>query len=52
MKSLSIVTTYSPRYWPLPIQKSIESTLENWPGHARILVYPDDQSQCMENDRL
>ena len=52
MKSLTIVTTYSPRYWPLPIQKSIESTLENWPGHARILVYPDDQTQCMEDDRL
>ena len=52
MKSLTIVTTYSPRYWPLPIQKSIESTLENWPGHARILVYPDDQTQCMEHERL
>ena len=52
MKSLTIVTTYSPRYWPLPIQKSIESTLENWPDHARILVYPDDQTQCMKDDRL
>ena len=52
MKSLTIVTTYSPRYWPLPIQKSIESTLENWPGHAKILVYPDDQTQCMSHNRL
>ena len=28
MKSLSIVTTYSPRYWPLPIKKSIEMASE------------------------
>ena len=52
MKSLSIVTTYSPRYWPLPIKKSIESTLENWPEHAEILVYPDDATQCMDDKRL
>ena len=52
MKSLTIVTTYGPRYWPLPIQKSIESTLENWPDHAKILVYPDDQTQCMSHSRL
>ena len=51
MKSLSIVTTYSPRYWPLPIQKSIESTIENWPEHANILAYPDDMSQQLDLPR-
>ena len=45
MKSLTIVTTWGPKYWPNPVQAGIQSTVKNWPGHAKILLYPDDMSQ-------
>ena len=47
MKSLTIVSTYSPRYFPLPVTKSLETTAKNWPSHAKILVYPDNMSQTL-----
>ena len=45
MKSLTIVSTWGPKYWPNPVQAGIQSTIKNWPGHAKILYYPDDMSQ-------
>ena len=45
MKSLTIVTTWGSKYWPNPVQAGIQSTVKNWPGHAKILLYPDDMSQ-------
>ncbi len=47
MKSLTICTTYGTKYWPLPIQKALQTIEKNWPGHAEVLVYPDDMSQQM-----
>ena len=52
MKSLTIASTYGTRYWPLPIQKSLETTEANWPSHAKVLVYPDDMSQTVKKDRF
>ena len=52
MKSLTIATTWGPKYWPNPVQKCIESTVENWPKHANILYYPDDMSQQLPLDRV
>ena len=51
MKSLTIVTTWGPKYWPKPVQAGIKSTVENWPGHAKILLYPDDMSQQLDLPR-
>ena len=51
MKSLTIVTTWGPKYWPRPVQASIQSTVKNWPGHAKILLYPDDMSQQLDLPR-
>ena len=45
MKSLTVVTTWGSKYWPNPVQAGIHSTVQNWPGHAKILLYPDDMSQ-------
>ena len=45
MKSLTVVTTWGSKYWPNPVQAGIQSTVKNWPGHAKILLYPDDMSQ-------
>ena len=45
MKSLTIVTTWGSKYWPNPVQAGIQSTVKNWPSHAKILLYPDDMSQ-------
>ena len=51
MKSLTIVTTWGPKYWPRPVQAGIQSTVKNWPGHAKILLYPDDMSQQLNLPR-
>jgi hypothetical protein len=51
MKSLTIVTTWGPKYWPKPVQAGIQSTVKNWPGHAKILLYPDDMSQQLKLPR-
>ena len=51
MKSLTIVTTWGPKYWPNPVQAGIQSTVKNWPGHAKILLYPDDMSQQLKLPR-
>ena len=51
MKSLTIVSTWGPKYWPNPVQAGIQSTIENWPGHAKILYYPDDMSQQIDLPR-
>jgi len=51
MKSLTIVTTWGPKYWPKPVQAGIQSTVKNWPGHAKILLYPDDMSQQLDLPR-
>ena len=51
MKSLTIVTTWGTKYWPNPVQPCIESTINNWPDHAKILLYPDDMSQQINSDR-
>ena len=51
MKSLTIVTTWGPKYWPKPVQAGIQSTVKNWPAHAKILLYPDDMSQQLELPR-
>ena len=51
MKSLTIVTTWGTKYWPNPVQPCIESTIKNWPDHAKILLYPDDMSQQINSDR-
>ena len=51
MKSLTIVTTWGTKYWPSPVQAGLESTLKNWPDHAKILLYPDDISQQLELPR-
>ena len=45
MKSLTVVTTWGSKYWPNPVQAGIQSTVKNWPGHAKIRLYPDDMSQ-------
>ena len=51
MKSLTIVTTWGTKYWPNPVQKCLESTVKNWPDHAKILAYPDDMSQQLKLPR-
>ena len=51
MKSLTIVSTWGPKYWPNPVQAGIQSTIKNWPGHAKILYYPDDMSQQIDLPR-
>jgi len=51
MKSLTIVTTWGTKYWPTPVQTDLESTIKNWPGHAKILLYPDDMSQQLKLPR-
>ena len=51
MKSLTIVTTWGTKYWPKPVQAGIQSTVKNWPAHAKILLYPDDMSQQMQLPR-
>ena len=51
MKSLTIATTWGTKYWPNPVQPCIESTIKNWPDHAKILLYPDDMSQQINSDR-
>ena len=51
MKSLTIVSTWGPKYWPNPVQAGIKSTIKNWPGHAKILYYPDDMSQQIDLPR-
>ena len=51
MKSLTIVTTWGTKYWPSPVQAGLESTVKNWPGHAKILLYPDDMSQQLKLPR-
>ncbi len=45
MKSLTIVTTWGTKYWPSPVQAGLQSTIKNWPDHAKILLYPDDMAQ-------
>ena len=45
MKSLTIVTTWGTKYWPLPVQEGLKSIAKNWPSHAKILLYPDNMSQ-------
>ena len=52
MKSLTIVSTWGPKYWPNPVQAGIQSTIKNWPGHAKILYYPDDMSQQIDLPRI
>ena len=52
MKSLTIATTWGPKYWPNPVQPCIESTVKNWPDHADILLYPDDMTQQLPLDRV
>ena len=47
MKKLTIVTTYGTKYWPLPVQKGLQTIEKHWPEHAEVLVYPDDMSQQM-----
>ena len=51
MKSLTIVTTWGTKYWPSPVQAGLESTVKNWPDHAKILLYPDDISQQLDLPR-
>ena len=51
MKSLTIVTTWGTKYWPTPVQAGLESTVKNWPGHAKILLYPDDMLQQLKLPR-
>ena len=51
MKSLTIVTTWGTKYWPNPVQAGVQSTVKNWPDHAKILLYPDDMSQQINSDR-
>jgi len=51
MKSLTVVTTWGSKYWPSPVQAGIQSTVKNWPGHAKILLYPDDVSQQLSLPR-
>ena len=51
MKSLTIVTTWGTKYWPNPVHPCIESTIKNWPDHAKILLYPDDMSQQVSSAR-
>ena len=51
MKSLTIVTTWGTKYWPNPVQAGVQSTVKNWPDHAKILLYPDDMSQQLELPR-
>ena len=45
MKSLTIVNTFGTKYWPLPVQEALKTIEKNWPGHAQVIVYPDDMSQ-------
>ncbi len=51
MKSLTIVTTWGTKYWPNPVQPGLNSTIKNWPEHAKILAYPDDMSQQLDLPR-
>ena len=51
MKSLTIVTTWGTKYWPSPVQAGLESTVKNWPSHAKILLYPDDMAQQLKLPR-
>ena len=51
MKSLTIATTWGTKYWPNPVKPCIESTIKNWPDHAKILFYPDDMSQKIDLPR-
>ena len=51
MKKLTIVTTWGTKYWPNPVKPAIESTIKNWPGHAELLLYPDDMSQKLDLPR-
>ena len=51
MKSLTIATTWGTKYWPNPVKPCIESTIKNWPDHAKILLYPDDMSQKLDLPR-
>jgi len=52
MKTLTIATTLGTKYWPNPVRPCVESTIANWPDHAKILLYPDDMSQKIESDRV
>jgi len=52
MKTLTIATTWGTKYWPNPVRPCVESTIANWPDHAKILLYPDDMSQKIESDRV
>ena len=52
MKSLTIATTWGPKYWPNPVQPCIERTVKNCPDHADILLYPDDMTQQLPLDRV
>ena len=45
MKSITIVNTFGTKYWPLPVQEALKTIEKNWPGHAQVIVYPDDMSQ-------
>ena len=51
MKSLTIVNTFGTKYWPLPVQEALKTIEKNWPGHAQVIVYPDDMSQQVSSDR-
>ena len=51
MESLTIATTWGTKYWPNPVKPCIESTIKNWPDHAKILLYPDDMSQKLDLPR-
>ena len=51
MESLTIATTWGTKYWPNPVKPCIESTIKNWPDHAKILFYPDDMSQKIDLPR-
>jgi hypothetical protein len=52
VKSLTIATTWGTKYWPEPVRPCVESTVRNWPEHAKILLYPDDMSQQIQLDRV
>ena len=52
MKSLTIATTWGTKYYPNPVVPCVESTIKNWPEHAKILLYPDDMSQKIESPRV
>jgi len=52
MKSLTIATTWGTKYYPNPVVPCVESTIKNWPEHAKILLYPDDMSQKIDSPRV